>query len=109
LAVAIELGHPFAAVAASLKDFHGAKRRFQIMGHIGNSVVVDDYAHHPTEIQATLKAARDLDFARLLVIFNRTVIPVPIFSPTSLPFHFPRPIWSLSPIFIPREKNPLRA
>jgi len=70
LAVAIELGHPFAAVAASLKDFHGAKRRFQIMGHIGNSVVVDDYAHHPTEIQATLKAARDLDFARLLVIFQ---------------------------------------
>lgn len=70
IAVAIELGHPFETIAAGLKNFHGAKRRFQIMGHIGNNVVVDDYAHHPTEIQATLKAARDLDFERLLVIFQ---------------------------------------
>ena len=40
------------------------------MGHIGTNVVVDDYAHHPTEIQATIKAARDLDFERLLVVFQ---------------------------------------
>jgi UDP-N-acetylmuramate--alanine ligase len=70
MAVAFELGYSFDAIAESLKNFHGAKRRFQIMGHIGTSVVVDDYAHHPTEIQATIKAARDLDFERLLVVFQ---------------------------------------
>lgn len=70
MAVAIELGYSFETIAASLKKFHGAKRRFQIMGHIGTNVVVDDYAHHPTEIQATIKAARDLDFERLLVVFQ---------------------------------------
>ncbi len=70
VAVATELGYQFETIAASLANFHGAKRRFQIMGQIGNNVVVDDYAHHPTEIQATLKAARDLDFERLLVIFQ---------------------------------------
>jgi len=70
IAVAIELGYSFNTIAASLKNFHGAKRRFQIMGRIGSSVVVDDYAHHPTEIQATIKAAKGLDFERLLVVFQ---------------------------------------
>jgi UDP-N-acetylmuramate--alanine ligase len=70
MAVALELGYPFATVAASLTNFHGAKRRFQVMGNIGSSTVVDDYAHHPTEIKATIKAARDLDYERVLVIFQ---------------------------------------
>jgi UDP-N-acetylmuramate--alanine ligase len=70
VAVATELGHSFETIAASLKNFHGAKRRFQVMGQIGTNLVVDDYAHHPTEIQATIKAASELDFARLLVVFQ---------------------------------------
>jgi UDP-N-acetylmuramate--alanine ligase len=45
MAVAIELGYSFETIAASLKNFHGAKRRFQIMGRIGTNVVVDDYAN----------------------------------------------------------------
>jgi len=70
MAVAVELGYPFVTVAASLTKFHGAKRRFQVMGKIGSSTVVDDYAHHPTEIKATIKAARDLECERVLVIFQ---------------------------------------
>ena len=70
LAVAIELGYSFETAADSLTKFHGAKRRFQIMGRIGRNVVVDDYAHHPTEIQATIRAARDVGCERVLVIFQ---------------------------------------
>ncbi|HWQ76638.1 MAG TPA: UDP-N-acetylmuramate--L-alanine ligase [Syntrophomonas sp.] len=70
LAVAMELGCSFDVVAKSLVNFHGAKRRFQIMGHMGSNVIVDDYAHHPTEIRATIKAAHDLGFNRLVVVFQ---------------------------------------
>lgn len=59
LAVAAEVGIPFEAVAEHLEAFHGAKRRFQFIGEEGGVTVVDDYAHHPTEIQATLRAARE--------------------------------------------------
>jgi UDP-N-acetylmuramate--alanine ligase len=49
---------PFAEAARALRDFRGAKRRFQVIGEHKDVLVVDDYAHHPTEIVATLKAAR---------------------------------------------------
>ena len=45
-------------VAATLRDFHGAERRFQRLGEAGGVLVVDDYGHHPTEIAAVLAAAR---------------------------------------------------
>lgn len=45
--------------AMALSDFVGAKRRFEIVGEVDGVTVVDDYAHHPTEIRATLAAARD--------------------------------------------------
>ncbi len=59
LAVAAEVGIPFETVRAHLANFHGAKRRFQFIGEEAGVTVVDDYAHHPTEIQATLRAARE--------------------------------------------------
>lgn len=59
LAVGAEVGLPFATVAEHLRSFHGAKRRFQFIGQEGGVTVVDDYAHHPTEIQATLRAAKE--------------------------------------------------
>jgi len=43
-----------------LESFRGVRRRFQLLGEVGGVVFIDDYAHHPTEIKATLKAARDL-------------------------------------------------
>ena len=57
--VGLELGIPFEACARGLAAFTGVRRRFQVKGEAGGVTVVDDYAHHPTELDATLKAARD--------------------------------------------------
>ncbi|MEW6358230.1 MAG: UDP-N-acetylmuramate--L-alanine ligase [Planctomycetota bacterium] len=53
------LGAPMEAVYEGLAKFEGVGRRFEILGECGGVTVADDYAHHPTEIQVTLKAARD--------------------------------------------------
>jgi UDP-N-acetylmuramate--alanine ligase len=58
LAVAHEVGVPLAQAAVTLADFNGVGRRFEIKGQVGGILVIDDYAHHPTEIRATLAAAR---------------------------------------------------
>ena len=70
IATALELGYSFADLAASIINFHGAKRRFQVLGNIEGSTVVDDYAHHPTEIKATITAARHMNYDRILVAFQ---------------------------------------
>ena len=59
IAVALELGVPFGAAAAALAEFRGAERRFERKGEAAGVTVVDDYGHHPTEIAAVLRAARD--------------------------------------------------
>jgi UDP-N-acetylmuramate--alanine ligase len=59
LAVADFLDVPFRVVRAALTEFRGVGRRFEIKGEADGVIVVDDYAHHPTEIRATLQAARD--------------------------------------------------
>jgi UDP-N-acetylmuramate--alanine ligase len=59
LAALAALGHDPQVVAAALETFTGVGRRFEPKGEVGGIIVVDDYAHHPTEIQATLRAARD--------------------------------------------------
>lgn len=53
-----------------LSDFHGADRRFQYKGKIGNVTIIDDYAHHPTEIMATLNAAKNYPHRKLYVVFQ---------------------------------------
>jgi UDP-N-acetylmuramate--alanine ligase len=58
VAVGRQLGLPFARIASILASFRGARRRFEQMGHHNNIQFVDDYAHHPSEIRATLSAAR---------------------------------------------------
>lgn len=58
IAVGLELDVPFEKIAAALASYRGVERRFQILGEFNGAVVVDDYAHHPTEIRATLEAAR---------------------------------------------------
>jgi len=50
---------PFRVARAALTEFRGVGRRFEVKGQVGGVVVVDDYAHHPTEIRATLLAARN--------------------------------------------------
>ncbi len=58
LIVADELSLPSEIVIQALSKFHGTGRRFEVIGQVGDVVIIDDYAHHPTEIRATLEAAR---------------------------------------------------
>jgi UDP-N-acetylmuramate--alanine ligase len=58
IAVGLDLSIGFDQIAASLQEFRGAERRFQVKGEKAGVMVVDDYGHHPTEIKATLAAAR---------------------------------------------------
>jgi len=58
IAVADHLGLDLANVGAALREFQGTKRRFEHKGTASGVIVIDDYAHHPTEIRATLAAAR---------------------------------------------------
>jgi UDP-N-acetylmuramate--alanine ligase len=66
------LGHDPYEAARTLKDFGGVRRRFQLKGELADIKVVDDYAHHPTEISATLEAARATarPGGRLLTVFQ---------------------------------------
>lgn len=65
----LEMGVPFEQLADALAQFQGAKRRFQVIGEPLEILVVDDYAHHPTEIEATLLAAQALE-RRIVVVFQ---------------------------------------
>jgi UDP-N-acetylmuramate--alanine ligase len=65
--VALELDADLAAAAAALSRFTGVARRFERLGEAGGVAVVDDYAHHPTEVGATLAAARQAFPGRRLV------------------------------------------
>jgi len=58
------------AIAAGLKSFRGVDRRFQVKGCVRGVTVVDDYGHHPTEIRATLRAAKDCGYGGMHVIFQ---------------------------------------
>ena len=68
LAVVDLLGVDVAAAAAGLAPFTGAQRRFQRLGTVAGVEVVDDYAHHPTELAATIAAARDEQPGRVVVV-----------------------------------------
>jgi len=70
VAVALELRIPFATAAAALRKFGGISRRFEIKGEGAGRIVLDDYAHHPQEVRATLEAARAAFRRRLLVVFQ---------------------------------------
>jgi UDP-N-acetylmuramate--alanine ligase len=85
VAVGMELGLSFDRVAAGLKAFRGAERRFDVRGEPNGILVVDDYGHHPTEIAAVLAAARP--FNRRIVVafqphrFSRTASLMDAFGP----------------------------
>jgi UDP-N-acetylmuramate--alanine ligase len=70
-AVGLELDIPFATIAAALAHYTGVDRRFQVHGEEAGTLVVDDYAHHPTEISATLAAAaRGWPERRIIAVFQ---------------------------------------
>ena len=68
IAVGLELEVPFAQIADALSSFPGAGRRFQYKGEVGGVLVIDDYGHHPTEIKATLAAAKIGSGGRRIVV-----------------------------------------
>jgi UDP-N-acetylmuramate--alanine ligase len=70
IALATELGIPFEKIAASLRRFEHARRRFEIKYESDRFLLVDDYAHHPTEIRATLKTAKATGRSRVLTMFQ---------------------------------------
>jgi UDP-N-acetylmuramate--alanine ligase len=71
IAVGLELDVPFDTIAHALAEFGGADRRFQFKGEENGITVVDDYGHHPTEIKATLSAARiGAPSRRIVVLFQ---------------------------------------
>lgn len=57
-------------IVSGLRDFHGAGRRFEFLGTVNGVTIADDYAHHPTEIVATLTAAKALPYKRVWAIFQ---------------------------------------
>jgi UDP-N-acetylmuramate--alanine ligase len=70
VAIGVQLGLGPEKIAAGLAGFRGVDRRFQVRGVERGVTVVDDYGHHPTEIRATLQAARECGYGRVLVLFQ---------------------------------------
>lgn len=70
LSVVWALGHDVRRAAEGLAGYSGVRRRFDLVGSAAGVTVVDDYAHHPTEVAATLAAAAALDFERVVVLFQ---------------------------------------
>ncbi|MEA3471107.1 MAG: UDP-N-acetylmuramate--L-alanine ligase, partial [Thermodesulfobacteriota bacterium] len=70
VAVALELDMDFSTIQRGIRTFTGVHRRLEVKGIRGGVTVVDDYGHHPTEIRATLEAARKAWSGRMIVVFQ---------------------------------------
>lgn len=70
LALLGELGHDVGSAAEGLADFAGVRRRFESRGTVAGVRIIDDYAHHPTEVAATLREARESEAAQVWAVFQ---------------------------------------
>jgi UDP-N-acetylmuramate--alanine ligase len=70
IAATFELDIPFLTITDALRDFTGVGRRFEIIGEENGVLVIDDYAHHPTEIRATLTTAKETLGRRIVAVFQ---------------------------------------
>jgi len=70
ISLGLQLSISYEVMFKTLKSFAGVKRRFQLKGRVNDVMVIDDYGHHPTEIQATLNAARLFGPKRLITVFQ---------------------------------------
>ena len=70
ITLGLQVGVSLEVMQKTLKEFSGVKRRFQLKGQIDDIMIVDDYGHHPTEIVATLNAARLFNKKRLVTVFQ---------------------------------------
>lgn len=69
-ALSRKLSIPFGAIQKGLSEFNGTSRRFEYKGNVGGITIIDDYAHHPTEIEATLTAAKSYPHKKLWCVFQ---------------------------------------
>lgn len=69
-AVCYDMGVAAEGIKDAIQKFTGAGRRFEFLGEYGGFMLADDYAHHPTEIRATLAAAKELDYNRVIAVFQ---------------------------------------
>ena len=69
-AAALELNVPADEIKRNLEQFGGAGRRFEVLGHVNGVTIADDYAHHPAELEVTLKAAKAMDFKHVWAVFQ---------------------------------------
>jgi UDP-N-acetylmuramate--alanine ligase len=70
VAIAVQLDLKEQAIVQGLRSFRGVDRRFQLKGVVGGITIIDDYGHHPTEIRATLRAARECGYSNIHVLFQ---------------------------------------
>lgn len=70
VAITLELGGSLEETRKAIKDFKGAGRRFELTGSKNGITIIDDYAHHPTEIRVTIEAARKVHDGRIIVVFQ---------------------------------------
>ena len=70
IAIALQEGISIDLIKKSLAAFKNSKRRFEVKGHIGGVTIIDDYAHHPTEIKATLTTARSYPHKNIWCVFQ---------------------------------------
>jgi UDP-N-acetylmuramate--alanine ligase len=70
IAVGVGLDIKVEQIRAALENFRGVDRRFQLRGKVAGVSVIDDYGHHPTEIRATLAAARQCGYSKVHVVFQ---------------------------------------
>ena len=70
ISLGIEMGIKTDAIKRALTSYKGVKRRFEVIGEVNGARVVEDYAHHPTEIKATITAAYSLKPRRLITVFQ---------------------------------------
>ena len=75
IAVCYQLRCPMSAIKKGLGKFTGTHRRFEQKGIFNGVKIIDDYAHHPSEIKATLKAAKSNSCSKIWCIFNHILIP----------------------------------
>ena len=69
-AVCLYLGVEPETMAENISKFPGAGRRFEVLGEVNGVTIADDYAHHPTELAATLRAAKEMDFGEVWAVFQ---------------------------------------
>ncbi|MCI9137136.1 MAG: UDP-N-acetylmuramate--L-alanine ligase [Lachnospiraceae bacterium] len=69
-ALALEMNFPFSTIQSALEEFENPARRFEHKGQLGGITIIDDYAHHPAEITATLTAAKNCGDNRIVCVFQ---------------------------------------